>query len=419
VSDQILTQAAPAADPIKYRQPPRERVAPNVYRRGEEYECGYTGTDGRWHVVTLKGAQNVTQAKRAAREILSKRDISQDVTPMRITFAEVAEERFATLEGLVASGERSARTLEAQRHRYKAGLEGALGRVTVQSITTRHIADVLSALRAKRIKRGPGDPRPLSSWTVSSTYVLLGTILQFAVTRGYRADNPVSRLSKAEKPVPRSATEPRVLTADEITKLIDHSLPTYRPLIATLAYSGLRLSEGLGLTWEDINFEADEIHVRFQLSKATKENPARRVALKTGAAKRDVVLLPQLATILCEHRKEALAKGLYRAGGFVFCSSAGTPFYGRNVAERGIGKAGDRAGLNPEGKPKLTAHDLRHSFASHLIRAGVDVYSVSRQLGHARASTTLDVYSHEFERAKNGEALRQQLATAFSRSGPA
>jgi integrase len=406
------------------RQPKRVRVegVPNLYHRPKDgkFECGYTGTDGRWHIVTLKGATNLTQAKKAAREILSKRDASEDVTPSRVTFSEVAEERFAVLDSLVASGERSARTLEAQRHRYNSNLRDALGHVRVQSITPRHVADVLAKMRAKRIKRGPkAEPTPLSSWTITSTYILLGTILQFAVTRGYRGDNPISRLSKAERPVARNATEARVITADEITKLIDHSLPTYRPLIATLAYSGLRLSEGLGLTWGDINFEAEEIHVRFQLSKATKESPARRVALKTGAAKRDVVLLPQLATILREHRKEALAKGLYRADGFVFCTSAGTPFYGRNVAERGIDKAGDRAGLNPEGKPKLTAHDLRHSFASHLIRAGVDVYSVSRQLGHARASTTLDVYSHEFEPTKNGEALRQQLATAFSRSGPA
>jgi integrase len=87
--------------------------------------------------------------------------------------------------------------------------------------------------------------------------------------------------------------------------------------------------------------------------------------------------------------------------------------YSRNVAERGMGKAGDRAGLNPEGKLRLTAHDLRHSFASHLIRAGADVYSVSRQLGHARASTTLDTYSHECAKAQHGATLRQQLAVAF------
>jgi site-specific recombinase XerD len=72
-----------------------------------------------------------------------------------------------------------------------------------------------------------------------------------------------------------------------------------------------------------------------------------------------------------------------------------------------------RAELNPAGKPTLSAHDLRHSFASHLIRSGADVYAVSRQLGQAKASTTLDVYSHEFAKVQHGAVLRQKLAAAF------
>jgi len=91
----------------------------------------------------------------AAREILSKRDSSQDVTPSRLTFGEIAEERFEVLESLVAAGERSARTLEAQRRRYNSNLRDTLGNVRVQAITTRHVVDVLAKMRAKRIKRGP------------------------------------------------------------------------------------------------------------------------------------------------------------------------------------------------------------------------------------------------------------------------
>ncbi len=393
---------------VQPRSPKRVRVAPNIYARGEKYECGYTGTDGRWHIVTLRGAQNLTQAKRAAREILSRRDTAQDVTPSRLTFGEVAVEYFQMLESLVASGERSERTQEIYHQQYRTHVEERLSRVRIQGVNPRHIQDVLADVRAKKI-RG----RPISSSTVEGVFRLVGLILGHAVVRGYRADNPISRLSKSEKPRRKSLNPPRVLAAQEIAELIECALPTYRPFISTLAYSGLRLSEALGLTWQEIDFEAEEIHVRHQLSKATRGRPARRKPLKTDAARRDVVLLPQLATILKEHRKELLRKGLYRSDGFVFCTQSGAPMYCRNVSERGVGKAADRAGLNPESKPRLTAHDLRHGFASHLIRAGADVYSVSRQLGHARASVTLDVYAHEFEKVRNGEALRQQLANAF------
>jgi integrase len=263
-------------------------------------------------------------------------------------------------------------------------------------------------VRAKKIQQ-----RPISSSTVEAVFRLVGIILGHAVARGYRYDNPASRFPKAEKPRRKNVNPPRVLTAWEIEKLIECATPAYQPLIATLGYSGLRLSEALGLTWQEIDFEAEEIHVRHQLSKATLKKPARRKPLKTEAAHRDVVLLPQLAETLKAHRMKLLAAGLYRADGYVFCTQTGAPMYCRNVSERGVGKAADRAGLNPEGKPRLTAHDLRHSFASHLIRAGADVYSVSRQLGHSRASVTLDVYAHEFEKVRNGAALRQQLANTF------
>jgi hypothetical protein len=81
-----------------------------------------------------------------------------------------------------------------------------------------------------------------------------------------------------------------------------------------------------------------------------------------------IVLLPQLATILKAHRKKMLAGGVYRADGYVFCTQSGAPTYCRNVAERGIDKAAKNAGLNPAGKPKLSAHDLRHSFAFAALR---------------------------------------------------
>ena len=57
----------------------------------------------------------------------------------------------------------------------------------------------------------------------------------------------------------------------------------------------------------------------------------------------------------------------------------------------------DRAGLDGDGRPKLSMHDLRHTAITHLIRQGADVGQVARFAGHARPSMTLDKYLHEFE----------------------
>jgi integrase-like protein len=108
---------------------------------------------------------------------------------------------------------------------------------------------------------------------------------------------------------------------------------------------------------------------------------------------------------------------------FVFSTEVGTPFYYRNVSVRGLDKAADRAGLNAGGKPRLSMHDLRHTFASHLILdLKLDVAQVSRQLGHFRPSITLDASRTcrpctpwgRHSPADGGQRLRRSGRTASS-----
>jgi integrase len=126
------------------------------------------------------------------------------------------------------------------------------------------------------------------------------------------------------------------------------------------------------------------------------------------------VLLPDLADLLREHRRQAFRTGVAREDAFVFSTRSGTPLNYRNVAQRGLTAAADRSGLNRDGEPKLTLHDLRHTFGSHLVRSGADVVTVSRQMGHARPSITLDVYSHEFAAVQHRDNIASKLTSAFS-----
>lgn len=94
-------------------------------------------------------------------------------------------------------------------------------------------------------------------------------------------------------------------------------------------------------------------------------------------------------------------------------TSRGTPFGERNVARRILKKAADATGLNDDGRMPLRFHDLRHTFASHLIvDLGLDVAQVSRILGHASITITLDVYTHLFDDARHGCEIRQRMAAS-------
>src|SRR5207244_13529157 len=131
-------------------------------------------------------------------------------------------------------------------------------------------------------------------------------------------------------------------------------------------------------------------------------------ALKTGAGRREVILAAPPARRLREHR---LASRYKQPSDFVFANTRGRgPDY-RDVGE-GFRQAVMRAGLQAPGK--LTLHSLRHGFASLLIANGLNVVYVSRQLGHANPSITLEVYAHLFARADHAAAARGALDASYA-----
>jgi integrase len=174
----------------------------------------------------------------------------------------------------------------------------------------------------------------------------------------------------------------------------------------------MRISELLGLICDDIDLARGAIHVRAQLSRARSGAPARRVPTKTRTSMRQIPLSPQLAAMLREHRHGSA----FKAGGdWVFQTRNGTPLSQRNVQRRALAHAATVAGLRGAGC-SLRFHHLRHTFASHLILdLGLDVVQVSRILGHASVSTTLDIYAHLFDEARHAADIRVRMArSAFA-----
>jgi len=98
-----------------------------------------------------------------------------------------------------------------------------------------------------------------------------------------------------------------------------------------------------------------------------------------------------------------------RSDSYVFATRDGNPLSQRN-AGRALTNTAKSADLNPDGAQALSWHHLRHTAISRLIAAGLDVVQVQRQAGHAKPSITLDVYSHEFERAKRSDDVRAKIA---------
>jgi integrase len=223
-------------------------------------------------------------------------------------------------------------------------------------------------------------------------------MLRKAERRGLIAANPVRGLEPDERPTVENG-EKRILNEAELGKLLKGKR-AYRVLIALFAFSGLRLGEALGLIWDDLDFEGGFIRVRAQLSRKRV-----RVIEKTAGSRREVVLVPQLAKALREHRMASRYKA---PTDFVFPAPDGRGLL-HSVAARGVERAVAKAGLED-----VTPHTFRHGFASMLIVGlKLDPVNVARQLGHSDPAITLSTYSDLFERARHADEMRQALGDGF------
>jgi len=117
---------------------------------------------------------------------------------------------------------------------------------------------------------------------------------------------------------------------------------------------------------------------------------------KTRHGRRTVTLAPSTVAILREHRKAQLEQRLFlglgkaRNDALVFAAPDGSPYLPSTLTLQWR-RATKRAGL------RVTLHSLRHTHASTLIAAGLDVLTISRRLGHGTSAITLNVYAHLFK----------------------
>jgi integrase len=377
--------------------PGRVRIERGIYRQpnGKYAVCWRHAGRLRFRTIGF----DLAEARRERPALIAAtREGKVPISP-RLRVETVAGWWLERFEAKVAAGERHPRTLEAHRYQLDRHLLPPLGRRAIASLTVDDVAELLHELRCKGC----------SAKTSASALATLQSVLRFARRCGWIVADPVERLEHDERPRPQRRRQ-RVLSRTEIERLLAACSPRDRLMIATVLYTGLRISEMLGLVWDDIDCAAGVIHVRAQLSRAHRGLPARRVAPKTAASVRDVPLVPQLARLLNAHRQ---ATRFARGADWVFATARGTPYGHRNVSRRCLGSAAQRAGLNEDGWPPLRFHDLRHTFTSHLIvDLGLDPAQVSRILGHARITITLDIYTHLFEDARHARDIRARMAAS-------
>jgi integrase len=255
----------------------------------------------------------------------------------------------------------------------------------------------------------------------------LGAMLADSQERGLVVRNSVRELRGRRKKGKDGRRDARgaklkigvdIPTPDEARKIVATLQgSSWRPLLLTAIFTGLRASELRGLRWSDVDLKKNELHVR---QRADRYRAIGKP--KTEAGERTIPLFPIVANTLREWKLKCPKGDL----GLVFPNGDGKVEFHVNIVERGLKPTMIAAGVTTSAGDKSTLaakytglHALRHFYASLCINRKADggmelpPKTVQYRLGHSSIAVTLDTYGHLFPRGDDSAELAEAERAFF------
>lgn len=336
------------------------------------WEARYTTPDGRQRSVYGKTEKEVTAKLRGA---LHDMDSGTWREPSKMTVAQWLDVWLADFQG-----DNSERTVIKYKSIVNHNIKPVIGDLKLVKLSPIHIRRLISIMQA----------RGLSQVTISNYYRILCTALNGAVEsrlikENHAAGITVSRGKVKKFHVVERAQFPAFIEAAKETK--------YGNELIFMLYTGLRIGEARGLRWSDIDFDAGTMDVQRQLHPPS--NTVTRVTPPKYDEERVINLPPEAMDVLrVQRRKQAeqrIAMGTEwhedeLSRDLVFRQPNGKA-HGEKTISDALRSVGQAIGI-----PDIHPHDLRHSYAVAALRSGADVKTVQHNMGHKKASMTLDVY---------------------------
>lgn len=241
----------------------------------------------------------------------------------------------------------------------------------------------------------------LSNSTINKIYQQLGSTFKLAINKGYIMRNPMASVIKPKSD--KLDKEVRAMTVEEQQMFTDYllskdlSVCKYKNVFLLQMYCGLRVSEALALTRNDINLRDNKIIVRRTLTKDEKGRVMMGQTTKTYAGKRILPLPEFLVDTIVEQMN---------------LSETWNNNEEKMLFKPEDRKYVDRVNVNTElkrllkrhfGIEDITTHSLRHTYGTRCIEAGMAPVVVQKLMGHTDVSITLNTYTSVFDKFKEKE----------------
>ena len=293
----------------------------------------------------------------------------------------------------------STTTYDNYCRRFKKHIKPAFGNYRIQDIKTYHLEEYFEYKRKNDRLDGKGG---LSENTLKKIYVLLNQFLKKAKNTHLIKHNP---LDPIDSPQPEKF-EAQSMKISEFNKLIEVAKQNnyfMYVFITTILYTGLRKSETLGLSWDEIDFDNKTLEVKRRLVVKYNGGSILENETKNKSSKRKIKISDKLISLLKQYRKWQLENRLFLGEEYIgddidliFCRPDGYRF-SPNSLNGMMRRLNKKAGL----PYKSQIHILRHTFATINVNSKIGPEIVQKMLGHSTVSTTIDIYYHHDTEMQN------------------
>ena len=272
-------------------------------------------------------------------------------------------------------------TLDSYRAMVQNQVKRFIGDKQLSSLTTADMQKFYNKIKKQgRVKPKRDGSYELADSMVRGIHMMLHEALDTAVKERLIAKNPTNGTTIPKNNYP----DKQILVDEQLDRFLEEikNEEYWCDFFYVEVMTGLRRGEICGLKWSDIDFGAGKLRVERSVS-VKKGGGVSIGETKTNTGNRTIIMPPSVSDVLLKRKQTAITEWVFPA--FLNPEQPTHP----EAAYRKLKVILKHAEL-----PLIRFHDLRHTFATHAMKGGVDAKTLSGILGHTNASFTLDTYTH-------------------------